>query len=86
MSSEVENIELKTICFQPFCLKAEGVTPLIFLKNLVRCACDEKPKVLAISCTVCVVVESSRSISFTMYSSMIAFGVLPEMRRVTCAR
>ena len=26
----------KTTCFQPFCLKAEGVTPFIFLKNLVR--------------------------------------------------
>lgn len=26
----------KTTSFQPFCLKAEGVTPLIFLKNLVR--------------------------------------------------
>lgn len=26
----------KATCFQPFCLKAEGVTPLIFLKNLVR--------------------------------------------------
>ena len=62
---------------------SEGVTPRIFLKNLVRWACDEKPKVLAISCTVCVVVDNSRSISFTIYSSMIAFGVLPEIRRVT---